>query len=155
MVHFTAQQIFAKNILQKFLGPRNKKNNSPSAGPCCWHCSLCWCTSDSSVTCSNQISMVKNIYLDIKINLLQCQRAELHLKVALDHVVGIGLGVGVHLTVLWPVPINSAWSKTYIWTSRSTFYDARKFLRCLETDIHLEWVLEHVVGIVVDLGLLS
>ena len=53
--------------------------------------------------------MVKNIYLDTKINLLQCQRGELHLEVALnhrgaevalDHVVGIVLGVGVHLTVL-------------------------------------------------------
>ena len=40
--------------------------------------------------------MVKNIYLDIKIKLLQCQGAELHLKVALDHVVEIVLVVGVH-----------------------------------------------------------
>ena len=46
-------------------------------GPCCWHCSWCWCTSDSSVTCSNQLSMVKNIYLDIKINLLWCQEASM------------------------------------------------------------------------------
>ena len=45
---------------------------------------------------------------------------------ALDHAVGIVLGVGVHRAVLKPVPINSAWSKTYIWTPRSTFYDARK-----------------------------
>ena len=62
--------------------------------------------------------------------------AELHLKVALDHIVGIVVGVGVHLrvlkpvgvhlTVLKPVPINSAWSKTYIWTPRSTFYNARE-----------------------------
>ena len=29
-----------------------------------------------------------------------------------------------------------------------------KLLWCLETDIHLEWVLEHVVGIAVDVGLL-
>ena len=36
------------------------------------------------------------------------------------------LGVSVHQTVLNPVPINSAWSKTYIWTPRSTFYDARR-----------------------------
>ena len=70
--------------------------------------------------------MVKNIYLDIKINLLQCQGAELHLEVALDHDVCIVVGVGVHLTVLKPVPINSAWSKTYIWTLRSTFYNVRE-----------------------------
>ena len=61
--------------------------------------------------------MIKNIYLDTKIYLLRCQEAELHLEVALDHVVGIVVGVvcvGVHLAVLKPVPINSAWSKTYI-----------------------------------------
>ena len=40
--------------------------------------------------------MVKNIYLDTKINLPRCQGAELHLEVALDHVVAIVLGVGVH-----------------------------------------------------------
>ena len=70
--------------------------------------------------------MVENIYLDTKINLLRCQGAELHLEVAVDHVVDIVVGVGVHLTVLKPVPINSAWSKTYIWTPRSTFYNARE-----------------------------
>ena len=62
--------------------------------------------------------MVKNIYLDTKINILRCQGAELHLEVGLDPVVGlvVGLvvGVGVHWEVLKPVPINSAWSKTYI-----------------------------------------
>ena len=97
-----------------------------SHGPCCWHCLWCWCTSDSSEICSNQLGMVKNIYVDTKINLLWCQGAELHLEVAVDHVVDIVVGVGVHLTVLKPVPINSAWSKTYIWTPRSTFYDARE-----------------------------
>ena len=73
--------------------------------------------------------MVKNIYMDTKINFLQCQAAELHLDVALDHDVGVVVGivgVGVHLAVLKPVPINSAWSKTYIWTPRSTFYDVRE-----------------------------
>ena len=70
--------------------------------------------------------MVKNIYLDTKINLVRCQGAELLLEVALDPVVGIVGGVGVHCAVLKPVPINSAWSKTYIWTLRSTFYDARE-----------------------------
>ena len=66
--------------------------------------------------------MVKNIYMDTKINLLRCQAAELLLDVVQDHVVG----VGVHLAVLKPVPVNLAWSKTYIWTPRSTFYDARE-----------------------------
>ena len=61
--------------------------------------------------------MVKNIYLDIKINLVQCQGAEVHLEVNLDHVVGIV--VGVHWAVLKPVPINSARSKTCILTPRS------------------------------------
>ena len=97
-----------------------------SHGPCCWHCLWCWCTSDSSEICSNQLGMVKNIYVDTKINLLWCQGAELHLEVAIDHVVDIVVGVGVHLTVLKPVPINSAWSKTYIWTPRSNFYNARE-----------------------------
>ena len=44
--------------------------------------------------------MVKNIYLATKIKLVECQGAELHLELALDHVVGIVLGVGEHLTVL-------------------------------------------------------
>ena len=35
-------------------------------------------TSGSSETCYNQLSMVKNLYLDTKINLLWCHRAELH-----------------------------------------------------------------------------
>ena len=76
------------------------------SGPSCWHCSWCWCTSSSSETSSNQLRMVKNIYLDTKNNLLRCQGAELHLEVALDHVVGIVVGVGVHWSVLKPVPIN-------------------------------------------------
>ena len=64
---------------------------TPWSGPGshCWHCCWCWCTSGSSETCSNQLSMVKNIYLDTKINLLRCQGAELHLEVAPAHVVGI------------------------------------------------------------------
>ena len=52
--------------------------------------------------------MVKNIYLDTKINLVRCQGAALHLEVALDPVVGIFVAVGVHLTVLKPFPVNSA-----------------------------------------------
>ena len=102
-------------------------------GPCCWHCCWCWCTLGSSETCSNQLSMVKNIYLDTKINILRCQGAELHLEVGLDPVVGIVVGVGVHRSVLKPVPSNSAWLRTYIWTPRSTFYDARELsytLKC-------------------------
>ena len=95
-------------------------------GPCCWQFCWCWCTSGSSETCSSQLSMVKNRYLDTKFNLLWCQEAELHLEVALDHVVGSVVVISVHLAVLKPVPVNSAWSKTYIWTPRSTFYDARK-----------------------------
>ena len=70
--------------------------------------------------------MVKNIYLDTKIYLLRCQEAKLHSEVALDHVIGIVVGVGVHLAVLKHVPVNSAWSKTYIQTPRSTFYNATK-----------------------------
>ena len=67
--------------------------------------------------------------MDTKINLLQCQAAELHL----DHAVGIVDGVGVHLAVLKPVPINSTWSKTYIWTPKSTFYNA------MELSYTLKW----------------
>ena len=44
---------------------------------------------------------------------------------AMDPLVGIVIGIGVHLIVLKPIPINSGWSETYIWTPRSTFYDAR------------------------------
>merc|ERR1712237_64159 len=61
-----------------------------------------------------------------KINLVRCQGAELHLEGGRVPVVVIVGGVGLHRTVPKPVPINSAWSKTYIWTLRSTFYDARK-----------------------------
>ena len=75
---------------------------------------LCLCTFDIAEICSNQLSMVKNVYLVTKINPLWCQGAELHLEVGLDPVVGIVVGVGVHWAVLKPVPINSAWSKTYI-----------------------------------------
>ena len=101
---------------------------TPWSGPwsSCWHCLWCLWTSVGSETCSNQLSMVKNKYLDTKINLLQCQGAELHIDVALDHVVAIVVGVGASLAVLNHVLVNSAWSKTYIWTPRSTFYDARK-----------------------------
>ena len=93
---------------------------TPWSGPglCWWHCFWCWCSSGSSDTFSGQLSIVKNIYLDTKINLLSCQGAELHQEVALDHVVG----VGVHLVVLKPVPVNSSRSKRYIWTPRSTFF---------------------------------
>ena len=45
--------------------------------------------------------------MDSKIIILTV--VELHLEVALDHVFGIVGGVGVHLAVLKPVPVNSAW----------------------------------------------
>ena len=70
--------------------------------------------------------MVKNINLDTKIYLQLCQEAELHLEVAQDSVDGIVFDVGVHLAALIPFLVNSAWSKTYIWTPRSTFYHARE-----------------------------
>ena len=54
----------------------------------------------SSETCSNQLSMVKNIYLDTKINFLRCQGAESHLEVALDPVVGIVVGVVTFIIVI-------------------------------------------------------
>ena len=43
----------------------------------------------SSETCSSELSIIKNRYLDTKISLLRCLGAELHLQVALDHVVGV------------------------------------------------------------------
>ena len=80
--------------------------------PCCWYCCWCWWTSDGSETCSNEVSMVKNIYLGTKIILLLCQGDELHLQVDLDLLIGIVFGVCEHLLVLKPFPIDSAWSKT-------------------------------------------
>ena len=77
-------------------------------GPCCWQFCWRWCTSGSSETCSSQLSIVKNRYLDTKIYLLWCQEAEVHLEVALDYVLGSVVAVGVHLAVLKPVPVNSA-----------------------------------------------
>ena len=94
-------------------------------GPCSCHC--CWCKSGSSEPCSSKLIMVKNIDLGTKINLLWFPGAMLHLLVALDQVVGNVVGVVcvvVHLAVLKPVPVNSSWSKTFIWTPISTFYDA-------------------------------
>ena len=88
----------------------------------------------------------QNIYLDTKINLLLCQRAELHLKVALNHVVEIVLLVGVHWEVLKPIPINSAWSKTYIWTPKI------KLPRCQGAELHLEVALDCVVAFVLGVG---
>ena len=113
---------------------------TPWSGPgnCCWHCCWCWCTLGSSETCSNQLNMVKNIYLDTKINLQRCQGAELHLEVALDHFVGVVGGVGgVHLAVLKPVSINKALSKTYIWTPKASFYNARE----LSYSLKWPWIL--------------
>ena len=55
-----------------------------------------------------------------KIYLLRCQEAKLHLEVAIDHVIGSVVGVGVHLLVLKHVPVNSAWSKTNMWTQDLT-----------------------------------
>ena len=54
---------------------------------------------------------------------------------ALDPVVG----AGVHLTFLKPVPINPAWSKTFIWTPRSTFYDTRELS-------YTNHIVDNVVG---------
>ena len=56
------------NILS-YLGAKIVPLSGP--GPCCCHCCWCWCccTLSSSETCSNQLIMVKNIYLDTKINL--------------------------------------------------------------------------------------
>ena len=54
--------------------------------------------------------MIKNKFLDTKSNLLQRQGAELHIEVALDHVLAIV--VGVSLEVLNHVLVNSSWSKT-------------------------------------------
>ena len=62
-----------------------------------WPWTMSLSTSGSSETCSSQLSIIKNRYLDTKISLLRCLGAELHLQVALDHV------VGVHLAVLEPV----------------------------------------------------
>ena len=90
--------------------------------------------------------MVKNIYLDTKINLLRCQGAELHLEVALDPVVSIIDGVGVHRAVLKPVSINSAWSKTYILTPRSTLCDVR------ELSYTLKWLWFLLLSSLVVLG---
>ena len=48
--------------------------------------------------------MFKNIYLDTKINLLQCQGAELHLEVALDHrgaEVALDHVVGIFLVLVY------------------------------------------------------
>ena len=47
---------------------------------------------------------------------------------ALHHVDGIVVGVdgiGVHVAHLKSGPVNSAWSKTYIWTPKVSFYNVR------------------------------
>ena len=51
---------------------------------------------------------------------------------AMDPLVGFVIGVSVHLIVMKPIPINSGWSETYIWTPRSTFYDERELSCTLE-----------------------
>ena len=89
--------------------------------------------------------MVKKIYLDTKINLLQCQGAELHNTVALDLVVGLG----VHLIVLKPVPINSVGSKTYIWTPKSSLHNYR------ELSYTLKWTLPLLLALLLVLQVLK
>ena len=44
------------------------RSNMKCPGPCCLY--YCWCTSGISVTCSNKLSMVKNLHLETKINLI-------------------------------------------------------------------------------------
>ncbi len=63
----------------------------------------------------------------------------------LDHVVDIVVGFGVYRVVLKPVPINSSWSKTYIWTPRSTFYDAR------ELSYTLKWLWTMLLPLFLEL----
>ena len=57
-----------------FFGIEAHKPRSKCPGPCCLYC--CWCTSGISVTCSNKLSMVKNLHLETKINLIWCQGPE-------------------------------------------------------------------------------
>ena len=59
----------------------------------------------------------------------------------MDPVVDIVYGVGVLLTVLKSVRINSGWSKIYMWTQRSTFYDARELSYTLkyQPGLDQEW----------------
>ncbi len=79
---------------------------------------------------------------------LQCQGAELHLQVALDPVVVIIDVVGVYQAVLKPVPINSAWSKTYILTQKSTFYNVREMSYTLKWP----WTLLSALMVLVYIG---
>ena len=96
--------------------------------------------------------MVINIYLDTKI-ILNCQEAQLHLEVVLDPVVHIVDGVCVYLTLLKNVPINSAGSKTYVWTLRSTFYNVRELSYILKWAWTLLLAL-YVVGVGVHQALM-
>ena len=69
----------------------------------------------------------------------------LGLEVAQYNVVGI---VAVHIRVLKPVQINSAWPKKYILIPRSTFYDAR------ELSYTMKWPCT-IVGIGANLKVLN
>ena len=83
--------------------------------------------------------------MDTKVNLLQCQGAELHLEMATDPVVGIIIDVVVHhQTILKLDPINLAWSK---------YLDTKINLQqCQGAELHFEVALDHVVGNVVGVG---
>ena len=63
--------------------------------------------------------MAKNAYLDTKISLLQHLGAKLHLEEVLKHVVGIVVGVDVHLAGLKTFSINLTLSRVYNWTPKS------------------------------------
>ena len=67
---------------------------------------------------------MEKIYVNTKIKFLWWLWAELHFEEFLELVVGIVFGVGVHLAVSTPLPINLKWSKTYNWTQKPSFYDA-------------------------------
>ena len=78
--------------------------------------------------------MVKNIYLDTKINLLQCKGAELHLEVTLDHAVGIVLGVS-----------GSSETNSHQLSIVKNIYLNTKInlLQCKGAELHLEVALDH------------
>ena len=92
-----------------------------SHGTCCWHCF--W--SDFSETCSNQPRMVKNIYLDTKINLSRW-----------------------HCSWCWCTSDSSVTCSNQLSMVKNIYLDTKiNLLQCQGAELHLEVAPDHVVGI--------
>ena len=88
----------------------------------CWCCCCCCCTLNSIKTFFNQLIMVKNI-TEQKMKLLWCLETDIHLEWVLEHVVGIAVDVGLHLS------------------NKTSFYHRFMIIFCFMGQKHVDFVI--------------